>query len=126
MRQIKFTAVVIGFVVGFVVPYSLVFAIGPALSWASNQESVTLGTWFTVLWFGVAIAAPIAAGYLAARLAKVRPLLHGAAVGLLGVLAGIALSHSMDSALVSAAVFGAGGVAGGWLSRAGSGGQSAL
>ena len=126
MRTISLSAVVVGFFLGFVVPYALVFAIGPAMSFFSGQESITLGAWFTLLWLGVAVCAPVAAGYLAARLGRVQPLLHGAAAGLLGVIAGIALSHSLESAAYTAMIFGSGGLVGGWLWRTRSHGNSAL
>jgi hypothetical protein len=125
VRTLSISAVAIGFFAGFAVPYALVFAVGPVMSVVSGQERVDLGAWFTLLWLGVAFFAPIAAGYVAARLAKVQPLLHGGVVGLLGIVAGIALSHSVESAVYAALIFGTGGVAGGWLWRMKSSGNSA-
>ncbi|HYC38580.1 MAG TPA: hypothetical protein VEC19_19290 [Usitatibacter sp.] len=117
MKAFSVSSVAIGFFLGFVVPYSLVFFIGPGIALATGQQKVTLGIWFTFLWLTVALLAPIGAGFLAAHLAKVQPLLHGAAVGLLGAIAGVALSHPAQSAIYAALTCGTGGIVGGWLQR---------
>ena len=69
VRHLDWQAVFAGFVGGYAVPVILACAMTP-------------GAW--ALWFW--IAAPIIAGYLAARLAVKLPLMHGLVVSVLGVL----------------------------------------
>jgi len=69
LRHLDWQAVFVGFVGGYAVPVLLACV-------------MTGGAW--LLWFW--IAAPVIAGYLAARLAAKLPLMHGLAVSVFGLL----------------------------------------
>lgn len=102
MNGISVKAVLIGSVFGFVLMIVLIAFLGtlyPLLfsdATAENYEQ----SWFSML----ALAAPVAAGYLAARIAGTRPVLHGALSPVLNVLWGLAAMIF----LMPATAFGAG------------------
>ncbi|MEQ8269201.1 MAG: hypothetical protein RH982_18595 [Parvibaculum sp.] len=87
MNGISIKAVLISSAFGFVLMIVLVTLLGalyPMLFSDATVENYEQ-SWFSML----ALAAPVAAGYLAARLAGTRPVLHGALSSSLNVLWGI-------------------------------------
>lgn len=102
MNGISVKAVLIASVFGFALMIVLIAILGalyPLLfsdATAENYEQ----SWFSML----ALAAPVAAGYLAARIAGTRPVLHGALSPVLNVLWGLAAM----TFLMPAKAFGAG------------------
>lgn len=87
MNGISIKAVLISSIFGFVLMLVLMMALGalyPALFSDATPENFEQ-SWFSML----ALAAPVAAGYLAARLAGTRPVLHGALSPVLNVLWGL-------------------------------------
>ena len=87
MNGISIKAVLIASVFGFVLMLVLMMALGalyPVLFSDATPENFEQ-SWFSML----ALAAPVAAGYLAARLAGTRPVLHGALSPVLNVLWGL-------------------------------------
>lgn len=87
MNDISIKAILISSAFGFVLMIVLVTLLGalyPMLFSDATVENYEQ-SWFSML----ALAAPVAAGYLAARLAGTRPVLHGALSSSLNVLWGI-------------------------------------
>lgn len=87
MNGISIKAVLIGSVFGFVLMIALITILGalyPLLFSDATVENYEQ-SWFSML----ALAAPVAAGYLAARIAGTRPVAHGALSPVLNVLWGL-------------------------------------
>lgn len=98
MNGISIKAVLISSIFGFVLMLVLIMALGalyPMLFSGATPENFEQ-SWFSML----ALAAPVAAGYLAARLAGTRPVLHGALSSVLNVLWGLAALTFMVPATV--------------------------
>lgn len=87
MNGISIKAVLIGSVFGFVLMIVLITILGalyPLLFSDATVENYEQ-SWFSML----ALAAPVAAGYLAARIAGTRPVAHGALSPVLNILWGL-------------------------------------
>ncbi|MBX3496177.1 MAG: hypothetical protein KF769_08040 [Parvibaculum sp.] len=87
MNDISFRSILISSIFGFVLMIVLIMVLGalyPLLFRDASAENFEQ-SWFSLL----ALAAPVAAGYLAARLARTRPVLHGALSPCLNVLWGL-------------------------------------
>ncbi|MBO6635355.1 hypothetical protein [Parvibaculum sp.] len=101
MNSISIKAVLIGSVFGFVLMIVLITVLGalyPLLFSDATVENYEQ-SWFSML----ALAAPVAAGYLAARIARTRPVAHGALSPVLNVLWGLVAMIFLIPATVFAA-----------------------
>jgi hypothetical protein len=114
----RISAIAIGFFLGFVAPYAVFVLVAYAIPLSSTDTSGVLPAWLNLLGLAIAFGAPVGAGYLAARVAQVQPLLHGCVVGLLGSIMFGFIGSPMSAALFAAFVFVPGGIAGGWLWKA--------
>jgi hypothetical protein len=120
----RVSAVAIGFFLGMVVPLAALLLVGSLVSPRDGEASSPLLAFFNTAGVIVGLGAPVLGGYLAARIAKVQPLLLGAIVGALGsVLIAVTASPAI-AGLWSAFVFVPGGIVGGWLQKI-EGGKSA-
>jgi len=113
----KLTALLAGFFAGFLVPY-LGFAAATAyFQYQDTSGQVSMPTWLIPVHFLLFVTMPVFAGYVAAKVANVQPLLHGLFVGILGALAYSALLAMNPLATIALGwlVCITGGVAGAWL-----------
>ena len=115
MANPRFSALVIGFFFGFVVPYMIFATLGYTVASASIAEAGVLPGWLNVIGLIVGFAGPVIAGYLAAKIARVQPLLHGFIVGVLGSIMFAFLGPLLVAALFAIFVLIPGSVAGAWL-----------
>jgi len=113
----KISAIAIGFFLGFLVPFAAFMLLGELIAPGPGEEAPRLMGLFNVVAFAGALAAPVFAGYLAARIAQVQPLLHGCVVGVLGSILIAVVTSPAIAGLWSAFVFVPGGIAGAWLRK---------
>ena len=117
LSELKPSAIAVAFVVAFVVPFGT-FYIGPIiLSLATGERSDDVPLLLVLFWFLCSVLSPVLAGYLAARLARVQPLLHGAVTASLAALLGALFVDSVRSALITFLVFVPCGILGAWIWR---------
>jgi len=116
--NLRVSAVLISLFVGYVIPITFFFALGALGAAASDSDH------FSNVWVSAAITisfvlCPATAGYIAARLAKVVPLLHGLVVSVLGASLFSAMSQPFSPAasLFWVLAFSSAGVSGAWLWR---------
>lgn len=115
MGNARFSAIAIGFFFGFVLPFGILMLTSQLLVPADGDEPPRLLAIYNLLWMLIAIGGPVGAGYLAAKIATVQPLLHGCLVGTLGAVFLAAMTTPAIAGFWSAFVFVPGGIAGGWL-----------
>src|SRR5690349_1511024 len=89
--------------------------VGSVLAPSKGEKPSRLLPLYTVLWIALGIGGPFAGGFLAARIAKVQPLLHGCIVGLFGSLFIAAVTTPAITGLWSAFIFVPGGITGAWI-----------
>lgn len=112
----KLTALLAGFFAGFLVPYLALAAAVAAFQYQDASGHISMPTWLILVQFLLFVITPVLAGFVAAMIANVQPLLHGLFVGVLGALAFSALSpYSFATIVLSWLVCISGGVAGAWL-----------
>ena len=109
------SGIAIGFFFGFVVPFACVMLLASLLAPGEGEPASKLMPLYGVMWMLLAFAAPVVAGFLAARIAAVQPLLHGCLVGILGAVFMAVVTTPASAGLWAAFVFVPGGIAGGWL-----------
>ncbi|MDP1626796.1 hypothetical protein [Parvibaculum sp.] len=87
MNGISIKAILVSSIFGFVLMLVLIMILGALYPVLFNGGTAAdfEQSWFSML----ALAAPVAAGYLAARQAQTRPVLHGALSPVLNVLWGL-------------------------------------
>ena len=107
-------------------PIAGFFGIGSVLASVEGGGAPHVMGWFNLLWWVIALGAPVLGGYIAGRLAKAQPLLHGCVVGVLGTIAVTLMASPWNAAVMSGFVFVPGGIVGGWLSGRGRKVQSAV
>jgi fructose-specific phosphotransferase system IIC component len=79
------------------------------------------------VWLGFAIAVPALGGYIAAAIAKARPLFHGFLVGVVGAPVIFLVTESWLMTVYSLSLFPPSAIIGGWLwQRRQRGGNRAL
>jgi hypothetical protein len=111
----RISAVAIGFFIGIIVPFVALMLVGSILAPSKGEEPSRLLGLYTVLWLILGIGGPFSGGFMAARIAKVQPLLHGCIVGLLGSIFVAVVTTPSITGLWSAFVFVPGGITGGWI-----------
>jgi len=125
-RTIRFRALLIALFVFYVVPVvplvvlsSMPFAFDGTPHISGQRVygwRAFVGGMSFVLWFWT--VAPVGSGYLAAKLAKQQPLLHGLLAGIAGaVLAVVFVRGEVIFELVLALIIASSGLFGGWLWR---------
>jgi MFS family permease len=117
LSELKLSAIAVAFIVAFVVPYGSFYIAPVVLSLATGERSGDVPLLLVVSWFLCSVLSPVLAGYLAARLARVQPLLHGAITASLAALLGALLVDSTRSALITFLVFVPCGILGAWIWR---------
>jgi len=85
------------------------------LPYSKESTSGRLGWWMHGIWLGFAIAVPALGGYIAAAIAKVRPLFHGLFVGVGGALVVFLMSESWLMTVYALSLFPPSAVVGGWF-----------
>jgi len=113
----KLTALLAGFFAGFLVPYLALAAAVAAFQYQDASGHISMPTWLIPVQFLLFVTMPVLAGFVAAMVANVQPLLHGLFVGVLGALAFSALlaMNSFATIVLSWLVCISGGAAGAWL-----------
>lgn len=115
LRELKPSAIAIGFFFGLLVPFGIFYLAPLFLSLATGERLGDVPVALTLFWYLSAFLAPVLAGYLAARLAGSQPLMHGLVVGMLGATCAVLFNRSVEAAVITFIVFSAGGIVGGWL-----------
>ncbi|ABS62358.1 hypothetical protein Plav_0735 [Parvibaculum lavamentivorans DS-1] len=103
MNGISIKAILISSIFGFVLMLVLIMVLGALypLLFSGGTAADFEQSWFSML----ALAAPVAAGYLAARLAPAQPVLHGALSPFLNVVWGlIAMTFLVPATAFTAAI----------------------
>jgi hypothetical protein len=98
-------AVLIGSAVACSILEAIGFAVGPLvidLSMAKESVAGRTAGWIHGVWLGFGILAPAMGGYLAARIARVQPLLHATLVGICGSIAFVISSQNIRLMVVYA------------------------
>jgi hypothetical protein len=113
----KLSALLAGFFAGFLVPYLAFAALLATFQYRDTSGQVTMPGWFIPVPYLIFVAMPLLAGFVAARVAKVQPMLHGLFVGILGGLAtSLVLGmNGLATIALTWVVCLTGGVVGGWL-----------
>jgi hypothetical protein len=111
----RISAIAIGFFLGFIIPFVGYIFLSSFAMPSPGEEAPRLLGLFTIASLLVFVGAPLTAGYLSARIAKVQPLLHGCIVGMLGATLFLLMASPITAGLWAALVFVPGGIAGGWL-----------
>jgi MFS family permease len=125
LSELKPSAIAVAFVVAFVVPFGTFYIAPLVLSLATGEKSGDVPLMLVVFWFLCSVLSPVLAGYLAARLARVQPLLHGAITAILAALLCALLVDSARSALITFLVFVPCGILGAWIWRRSANNESA-
>jgi len=109
-------AILTGIFMGIVAPYALAFAFWPMASAAMGLDIPVDDHVRQVLQAAVLLSGPVAAGFLAGKLAPGQPVLHGFSAGAIATVGGFALLKP-QLAQYAAIIFLAGGAVGGWLAQ---------
>ena len=117
LAELKLSAIAVAFVAAFALPYGIFYIAPLVFSVVTGQRSGDISIVVVLLWALCSLLAPIAGGYLAARLSQVQPLLHGALTGLLASVVAALMVSSLRTALLTFLVFIPGGICGAWLWR---------
>jgi len=123
MNGIKIRAVLIALFAFYIAPILPLTVITSAQNFFGAAESVGQRTpiWqsaasFLLLWFWA--IAPVGSGYLAARIARQQPLLHGLVAGVVGGVLVVLWVHGMwEFEFAAAVLIVSCGLFGGWLWR---------
>lgn len=116
MNATSVPAILTGVFMGIVAPYAFAFAFWPMASAAMGLDIPVNDYVRWTLQAAVMISGPVAAGFIAARLAPGQPVLHGVCVGAIATVGGF-LVLQPQLAPYAAMIFLAGGAVGGWLAQ---------
>jgi len=116
MRRIS--GLLIGLVAGYVVPGIVLGALFALFEVRQPDGSGEMPLWFSQLPLFFLAAMPVLAGFLAARIARVQPLLNGLMVGALGGSVMFMFSQALPFVgLAMWALHALGGLFGAWLQK---------
>jgi hypothetical protein len=117
VKTVSVSSVLAGLFVGFILPYLFIFSTSWIVGTFSGFDSAIYSVWFGVSTLAVMFGGPVLAGYVAATLAKIQPLLHGLLVGVLLGGARVAVAQSSRAVVFAIILCATGGLVGGWLFR---------